>query len=379
MPAKLIYASSNKCADMLFSSGFIACDPFIYFAVDNREGIIVSALEHGRAVNEVNPDIKVYEISDIMGTETPYAPVKDIVLKLTEMFPGNEWQIPADFPYSLGCFLQSKNVDINCIEGRFFPERETKTPEEVRALSNAMRVAEKAMQKAADMIAESKYDNSGMLRLNKEILTSELIKTEIGSEIIRGGGITEHIIVACGKHASEPHNTGSGPLYADTPIAIDIFPRIMEPADNTLSAGYWGDITRTFVKGKAPEIVKDAYRAVKLARDGSEDMIKEGVIASDVHKFAQKILNDCGFVTEKVNGVNRGFFHGLGHGVGLEVHEAPSLSLRNSQPLKAGDVVTVEPGVYYPEWGGVRLEDMIVVREKECEILTQFPDCLEIE
>ena len=379
MPAKLIYANSNHCADLLYATGFFACDPFIYFAANRKEGIIVSALEQGRALNEVKPGIKVYEITDIMGPDKPLAQVKDILLKLEELFPYNEWQVPADFPFSMGKFMQGENIDIKCIESHFFPNRKSKTAQEVKSLENALKVAEKAMQRAADIIADSKIDNKGTLEYEGETLTSEFVKNEIGIEIIKGGGIADHTIVACGRHSAEPHNSGNGALYANQPIVIDIFPRIMEPHDKQLLSGYWGDITRTFVKGKASKIVKNAYRAVTLARDGSENMIKEGIIASDVHKFAQKVLNDCGFETGKTKGVNHGFFHGLGHGVGLEVHEAPSVSLRNSQVLKTGNVITVEPGLYYPEWGGIRLENMVVVQKDKCRILTKFPNFLEIE
>lgn len=379
MPAKLIYAKSNDCADMLYATGFIACDPFIYFSADGTEAIVASALEHSRALNEVKPGIKVFEITDIMGQDNPLAQVKEIVLKITELFPYHEWQVPASFPFCLGQFLMEQGVDVDCLETRYFPERETKTELEIQALQNALSLAEKAMQRASDMLTESKIDPSGKLLYHGEILTSEMIKTEIGIEIIRGGGIADHTIVAGGVHGSEPHNNGSGPLSANQPIVIDIFPRVMTPLNKNILPGYWGDMTRTFVKGKASDIVKQAYRAVALARDECQNMIKAGVIASDVHNFAAKILDDCGFKTEKVNNINCGFFHGLGHGVGLEIHEAPSVSLRNSQPLNAGDVVTVEPGLYYPEWGGIRLENMVVVQENDCKVLTQFPDFLEIE
>lgn len=378
MPAKLIYASSNTCADMLYASGFFACDPFIYFYADRIEGIIVSALEQGRASKEVKPGIKVYEISDIMGLDQPQAKVKNILLKMDEMFPYNEWHVPPDFPLFLGKSLLDKHMDIYCEGKRFFPERECKTTQEIKALKHGVAVAEKAMQRAVDILAEAKVDQQGLLILDGEMLTSEMIKYEIGIEIIKHGGIADHTIVAGGKHGADPHNTGYGPLFAKQPIVIDIFPRIMEPSDKKILPGYWGDMTRTFVKGKAPDLVKQAYHAVKLARDGSENMIKEGIIGADVHKFAQKVTADSGFETGKVKDVNHGFFHGLGHGVGLEVHEAPSLSLRNSQPLQAGNVVTVEPGLYYPQFGGVRLEDMVAVEKHGCKVLTKFPDILEI-
>lgn len=379
MSAKLIYATSYKCADMLYATGFFAADPFIYFSVGTEKGIIVSALEHSRAVKEVNSEIKVYEISDISGPKSNELNVHDIILKLNDMFPDTEWQVPPDFPFSLAKKLLDNKMNVYSNEKCFLPKREIKTQKEVRALKNGLEVAEKAMHRAFDIISSSKVDNQGFLLFDGKKVTSEMVRKEIDLVIFKNGGLAENTIVAGGKYGSEPHNTGHGPLLAGEPIVVDIFPRILTPEDKTIAPGYWGDITRTFVKGKASDIVKRAYNAVKMARDGSQNMIKEGVNGNQVHKFAQEVLIQHGFETGKKNSINYGFFHGLGHGVGLEVHETPSLSLRNEKPLKAGNVITVEPGLYYPEWGGVRLENMVEVHKLGCNILNRFPDILEIE
>ena len=377
MPAKLIFASSDKSADMLYATHFIASDPFIYFEADRRKGIIVSALEYSRAVNEVKPGIEVFELSDIIKNNKSPLP-KDIMVKLHDIFPYNEWLVPNDFPFSIGKYLEKNDLDIKPVDSFLFPKREIKQSNEIKALKNALKIAENAMQKAVDLLAESTINNDKTLSLNGKILTSETLKIAIGIEILKGGGIADNTIVSCGKDSSEPHNSGSGPIYANQTIVIDIFPRIMEPINSTLPSGYWGDITRTFVKGKASPIVKNAYHAVKLARDGAENYAQAGIIPSDIHKFAQKVLKDCGFKTEKANNINQGFFHGLGHGVGLEIHEKPNISLKNSTPLKKNEVITIEPGLYYPQWGGVRLENMVKIEKDGRKILTNFPDNLEI-
>ena len=379
MPAKLIYATSNNCADMLYATGFFAADPFIYFSASGQKGIVVSALEQSRAEKEVKKGIRVFEITDIMGCENSSSKPKDIMLKLNELFPGNIWQVPAYFPFSLAKDLLKHNMDIRSDELPFLPKREIKNQKEIRALRFGLETAEKAMLRAFDIISGAKVNNRGMMTFEGETVTSEMIRKEIASIIFQNGGIAEFTIVAGGKHGAQPHNTGHGPLLANQPIVVDIFPRILAPEDKNIIPGYWGDITRTFVKGKASDIVKRAYQAVKQARDGSQHMIKEGVTGSQLHQFAQKVLLEHGFETGKKTTGNYGFFHGLGHGVGLEVHEAPSLSLRNLKPLKAGNVVTVEPGLYYPEWGGVRLENMVEIHKQGCNLLTRFPDVLEIE
>jgi len=233
-------------------------------------------------------------------------------------------------------------------------------------------LTEKTMFRAESVIRESTIQDDGKLFWQGKELTSEIIKREINIEAVRGDAAALATIVACGKHGSQPHNTGSGVIMAGQPIVVDIFPRVE-------SNGYWGDMTRTFVKGKAEKRVREAYAAVKGARDFAKGYIKAGVIPSELHKKVVAYLEDKGFKTGKSENSYFGFFHGLGHGLGLEIHEQPSVGSVNDKPLEVNNVVTVEPGVYYPEWGGVRLEDVVVVKENGIESFTDYPDCLEIE
>ena len=166
--------------------------------------------------------------------------------------------------------------------------------------------------------------------------------------------------------------TGSGILYADTPIVMDIFPKSMQ-------SGYWGDLTRTVVKGKASDIVKKAHAAVCDAKYTATAEIAIGKNPADLHILAENILASHGFATGVGASGDYGFFHSLGHGVGLEIHEAPRISYRNTSPLQGGEIITIEPGLYYPEWGGIRQEDLLYISPEGAVVnFTTLPDTLEI-
>jgi Xaa-Pro aminopeptidase len=197
------------------------------------------------------------------------------------------------------------------------------------------------------------------------------VKQRINKAILDRGCVAAHTIVACGDQGCDPHNEGTGPLKANQSIILDIFPR-------SQSSGYWGDITRTVVKGRASERLKILFQAVNHGQKIALKQIKGGVKGSDIHQSVQDYFNQAGFKTRRRNGRMEGFFHGTGHGVGLEIHEAPRLSSRASGRLEAGHVVTVEPGLYYPGVGGVRLEDLVVVTKTGNRNLTKFPIYLEV-
>jgi len=207
--------------------------------------------------------------------------------------------------------------------------------------------------------------------LGGELLTSERLRAEIEVEFVRCGAAADSTIVAGGAQSAQPHCVGYGPLYAHTPIVMDLFPRDQ-------ATGYWGDLTRTVVKGTAPDVVAGAFQAVLDARDGAKQLIKRGAVPVGIHNFAHDLLAERGFPTGESGTGSYGFFHGLGHGVGLDIHERPRLNTSNVRPLRGGEIVTVEPGVYYPDWGGVRLEDMVYVTDNGCDCLTEIETFLEI-
>ncbi|MBP5183183.1 MAG: aminopeptidase P family protein, partial [Lentisphaeria bacterium] len=235
-----------------------------------------------------------------------------------------------------------------------------------------VRAVEEIMGALREMIREAKIGSSGVLELAGKVLTSEDLRRELEGNFKKMGFTANHTIIACGKDASAPHKTGQGPLRAHETIVADIFPR----SDGT---GYWGDMTRTFVKGKAPKEVKKAFKAVLGASKAVFKVLRAGATGAGVHAVASEYLKEAGFVTGKdANALPCGFFHGLGHGVGLEIHEGPRLSPLNPKKLSAGNVVSVEPGLYYADWGGIRLEDLAVVREEGAEDLNGMDMTLEI-
>ena len=370
---KLIVASSLESADLLYATGFMAPDPIVYFSIEGEiSGLVVTALELERARSEVKDGITVFDRDDIIPEECTEKTLKTVIEHVVKRFTAETWEVPATFPLVYAEYLKSLGVNYTCINGDFFPLRSQKTQDELNSLFDAVKSTEKAMFRAESIIREATIQDDGKLFWQGNILTSEIIKREINIEAVRCDAVATATIAACGKHSSEPHNTGSGPIMSGQPIVIDIFPRVE-------SNGYWGDMTRTFVKGKAEKIVKEAYSAVKGARDFAKGKIKAGIIPSVLHKEVLVYLEKHGFKTGKSGGLYHGFFHGLGHGVGLEIHEKPSVGSASDVPLKVNEVITVEPGVYYPEWGGIRLEDVVVVKENGIDCFTEYPDCLEIE
>jgi len=368
--ADLIVADSEKSADMLYASGFRAPDAFIFFRCGSEKGIILSALEHDRGIRERHPEIKVHRLEEFSSAG---GGMVEAIQALANRLGVTGYVVPKDFPLYLADALRGAGLSVVCKSDDFFPERRYKSSLEIGKIIQAMRITEKGMRRTYEILAEAQicsWSNEA-LAWKGEPLTSEILRSEINLELMRFGAIAESTIVACGHQGAEPHNTGTGPLFMSQPLVIDIFPRLA-------AAGYWGDLTRTFVKGHAPEIVKKAFDAVKATRDGSKELIKTGAVPSEIYTFAVKKLEGYGFPTGQKDGRNYGFFHSLGHSVGLEIHENPRLGPKNHTPLNGGEVLTVEPGVYYPEWGGMRLEDMVVVTADGCECLTEFETVLEI-
>jgi Xaa-Pro aminopeptidase len=361
--ARLIYAASEHSADLLYTCGFVAPDPFIWFETETgQQGIIVSALEYSRALTESNDNVTVYRQDQFIDAGHPKADA--LITAMAKKNGITQFVVPESFPLGLAEKLDQHKIKLDVVNGSFFPEREFKNSSEIEYIREALRVTATGMNRARAILAEAQVNSYGELVWRGEALTSETVRAEINIALIRRGGFSDATIVAGGYDASQPHNRGAGQLWGDQPIVIDIFPRMAD-------SGYWGDMTRTFVKGTPSDIVKRAFTAVKTARDRAKALIKPGAIPAEIHQFALGILKDSGFPTGKNEQGHYGFFHGLGHGLGLDIHEAPRLSAANLTPLKGGEVITVEPGLYYPEWGGIRLEDVIVVTPNGCECLTE--------
>lgn len=374
-PGRLVYGISEKNADLLYACRVMLPDPAVYLESGNKKALIAGSFEVPRIKRWADSDITVYSYDDIASnsraaTEKISRPAA-VICTLSRRWQVKHWQVPADFPLGLAEELRIHDLVLSS-EQNFFPERTIKTEEEISAIERGVRLAETGMRQAWTIIADSTVDNTGQtLYWQNQELTSEILQWEINATIARMGGTAEHTIAACAKQSADPHENGHGPLHAGEPVVIDIFPR-----EN--SQGYYGDLSRTVVKGSAPAWLKKTHTAVEEAAKAAIEEVRNGVPARNVHRAADKSLTANGFRTDCKTQPARGFIHGVGHGLGLDVHERPRVSYASSEVLKAGNVITIEPGLYFPEKGGVRIEDVVAVGKNGCTNLTQIDTCLEI-
>lgn len=367
---KLIIASTEESADLLYAGGFNAPDEFLYYETETEKCIVVSPLEYARAAGEANPGVKVIERSQFIDKEKPGG---SITVNLSRALGIGRWLVPGRFPLIEAEKLRAAGIEVTCCpENSFFPERECKTASEIKAIRQSQAAAEEIMREFRQFLIDSKINARGYLEFRGKVLTSDFLRMELEGNFKRMGYTASRTIFAPGRQGAEPHNLGSGPIPAGEPVVADIFPR----SDST---GYWGDMTRTYVKGKASPVVKRAFKAVLKASEAAKKMLHAGVTGAEAHQTAADVLTQAGFPTGcGRDGKPCGFFHGLGHGVGLEIHENPRLSPLNPNPLKSGNVVSVEPGLYYSNWGGIRLEDLVVITAQGIQCLNAMEMELEI-
>ena len=371
MNARLIVADSERDANMLYATRMFVPDPFIWFAVRSRSYVVMSDLEIDRARKQAAVD-RILSYTHYQrrlkrnGLREPR--FSDVLHCILRDFRIRSVEVPTSFP--IGLVKKLRGVRIAVKPDPCFPEREIKTPAEVARLAAAMRMSEEGMRAAVTVLRRSRIGRDGFLYWGKGKLTAEDVQGAINSTIASLGGIAAHTIVACGNQGCDPHESGHGPLRAHTSVIVDIFPRDMK-------SGYFGDITRTVVRGRASDAVKKLYAIVGKAQALAFQKLRAGVNGKDVHDAIQKLFADGGYKTGRRRGRMQGFFHGTGHGLGLEVHERPRVSTV-SETLRAGHVVTVEPGLYYWGVGGVRLEDVVVIGDHRSRNLTVFPKHLEI-
>jgi Xaa-Pro aminopeptidase len=370
----LMVADSDHDADMLYTVGMFVPDPFIYLQARGRDYIVMSDLEIDRARKQA-PHCQVLSLSRYQkqlrerGEKNPgFASVIPLILR--EKGVREVW-VPHSFPHGLAMELGRVGVRVRPRPGAFLAQRELKTAAEVKKISAALMMAEVGMAEALQVLRASKIGRDRRLLYHNIPLTSEKLRAVIDTAILQAKGLASHTIVAGGKQGCDPHETGSGPLRAHEPIILDIFPR-------SQTTGYFGDITRTVVRGRASESVRKLYDTVLQGQKLAFRKMRSGVPTAEIHRTVQTFFEQEGYKTGKHKGRMQGFFHGTGHGLGLEIHEAPRMGSTSSGELKPGQVVTVEPGLYYPELGGVRIEDVALVTRTHPRNLTRFEKVLEI-
>lgn len=368
---KLHIASSETSADQLYATKFRAPDAFAFLQKDDKKLLLLSDLEIDRGRSEAKVDV-IQPLSEIekrlRSPEKKPSYARVIATWLKENDCANV-RVPESFPLGLARSLKKEGIRVRPVKGAFWPEREFKSFAEVRLLEAALRIAESGMSRAFEVLAATKPHKDGRLFWGRRLLTSELLRMEIEIAIIRAGGEAHgDTIVACGEQACDPHARGRGPLWANKLIILDIFPR-------SARSGYFGDITRTVVRGCATDAQRHLWETCLAGQKIALDKMKPGMHGSSIHEEIKSFFAKSGYPTEIRDGRWQGFFHGTGHGLGLEVHEFPRFA---NTVFRSRQVLTVEPGIYIPGLGGVRHEDVALITTSGHRLLTHFPKPLEI-
>ncbi len=247
----------------------------------------------------------------------------------------------------------------------WYPARYIRTPKEIEQIAEVQATLERVFELVRARLAQAEIQD-GVVTENGVVLTSEAMREFLEGELYRQGCGLIDTIVSSGIQAAAPHNVGSGPLRAHSPIIFDIFPYSRE-------TGRFADMTRTLFKGRPDEQIIWMYEVVREAQELGIGMIRGGVDGAEVHKAIKDFFVKKGYHTVVSGDTSEGFIHGTGHSLNLWLHEPPGIG-NASQILSPGMLLTVEPGLYYPRWEvGVRLEDMVVVEECCCRNLTRLP------
>jgi Xaa-Pro aminopeptidase len=374
MTTHLIYDCPERNEDLLYATHFWAPDEYLFIKKNKKKYLVLTNLELERGKKEATVN-KILSFDEYWKKTKP--PKKGGRPLLYDVFKTalsdlniKSVTVPASASICLVEGLKKRGIKVTWKPDPFFPERVIKTPFEKKEMGKAQKFALQSMKLVENILADSKIRRNN-LYYNGKILTAEKVHYLINSFLLERGYYCGDPIVASGNHGVDPHDRGSGPLKPHQAIVVDIFPR-------SIKSGYWGDFTRTFCRGKARPELKRQYLAVKEAQEMAIRMVKDGVNGFSIHSAVVDFFNQAGYTTGVKNGKVQGFITGTGHGLGLAIHENPRIS-GVKEILKKGMMVTVEPGLYYHNQGGVRIEDLVYVTKTGCDVLGgRYPKRLEI-
>jgi Xaa-Pro aminopeptidase len=369
-----MYADTYRSPELRHEVPIGIPDPFLYAEQDGAKHIAIGAMEIPRLAElglfELHPS-EEYGSDELIASGLSYPEVRqEVVLRAVKGLGITSAVVPETFPLWLADRLRAEGVELTVDHDFFDGRRRIKSEAELAGIRRAQRAAEAGMDAARDLLRRAKDRNGSGLEVDGEPLTVERVKAAMAAAFAANGTTADDFIVAPGAQGAVGHDMGSGPIQSGVPIVIDIWPR-----DN--ESFMFCDMTRTFVVGDVPEDVQKWHALSKEALDRAVSEIKDGADGRAIFDGTCEIFEAAGEPTQRTKERGKtlanGFFHGLGHGVGLEVHESPGMGLASKLPLQAGDVVTVEPGCYRQGYGGVRLEDLVLVTQDGAENLTRYP------
>jgi Xaa-Pro aminopeptidase len=374
-PDVLIHGDTNRSAALRHELPLGILDPFSYFEVDGRRVVVIATMEADR-IQAAAPGVEILDPYELGLDELVARGMRwhdmdaELCARAAAKLGTRKLVVPAALPVGVADRLRADGVEIVPDELEFIRRRRSKNASEIEGVRRAQAAADAGMAAAAELLRMA-GPRDGVLVHDGEALTSETVRARIRDVCAeRGAPADEDIIVAAGPAGASGHEQGSGPLPAGVPVIVDIWPRDER-------SGCFSDMTRTFVAGGEP--AEDVLRWHALAQTALErvyERVRPGVTGRDLFAAACDVFEEAGEPTQRTKPEGEtlldGFFHSLGHGVGLEVHEEPSLGRTGVDPLVPGDVVAIEPGCYRKGYGGVRLEDLVLVTEDGFERLTDF-------
>lgn len=377
MPDVLIYGDTLRHPELRHEVPLTLGDPFLYMEKNGRKHILITEFEWPR-IQEAKVDAELISpsalgLDELFEQGLKYWQISlELASRAVKHVGIGDAVVPPSFSLAVAEHLRANDVELTVERELFVDRRRTKNETELAGIRRAQRAAEAGMDAARDLFRRGAPANGGY-RVDGEPLTSELVKRAITQAFMAHDCVGDEFIVSHGAQSAIGHDMGSGEIRPGEPIVIDVWPK-------DAATACFADMTRTFCLSDVPDELRAYHRVAREALDRSLAAIKEGVKGSDVFAVSCEPFHDAGYKTmlNKAPGevIETGYFHSLGHGVGLEVHEQPSLG-RVGDELRAGDVVTIEPGMYRRGWGGCRLEDLVLVTREGAENLTQYPYDLE--
>jgi Xaa-Pro aminopeptidase len=350
-------------------------DPLLFADRDGTPHVLTSSLESAR-IAEAVPGVELllfeelgfYELLE-GGSSYEDAELETSVRAL-KRWGVDSAVVAADLPVAVADRLRGEgiglDVDVRAVQAR----RRVKSPPELAGIRRAQRAAEAGMAAAEELIRAADRDG-GRLYRDGELLTAEHVRETIRATTAAAGApAPPTIMVVSALTARGGHDPGSGPLPADLPITIDLWPRDEE-------SGCWADMTRTFVAGTVTDAVAALRDVVREALEAARAKARPGITGRALYDAAAEVVERAGHPTQRTRTpgetLTHGFYFGLGHGIGLEAHEPPWLGLGGDEELVAGDVIAVEPGIEGLEGiGGVRFEDLLLITADGSETLTSY-------
>ena len=374
----LVYGDTVRVPELRHEVPLGIPDPFVYAEIGDRRVVAIGSMEALR-VEELGVGLDVRPTEEFGADEirrsrtSVYEATNELTVRIVQGLGIRSATVPSSFPLGVADALRLAGIELTVDQKLFDDRRRRKSPHELEGIRRAQKAAEAGVALARELLRRAEPAN-GSLALDGVPLTCELLKARIQATFLAHGALAEEMVVSHGPQTAIGHELGSGPIGRDDVVLLDLF-----PVD--LDSGCYADLSRTLVVGLAPDEIRDWHALCREALELASAEIRAGVDGGDVHRLVSEHFARHGFptqLTKKAGEVLRdGFYHGLGHGVGLEVHESPGLGMIGEE-LVAGDVITLEPGLYRHGFAGVRVEDLLLVTDDGYERLTDCPYDLEV-